>query len=67
MTEPRGLMPPMITVFNADESINEAGTRRFASYLVENGAHGVCPGGSTGEFIAMTLEERSSRSSAGPS
>jgi 4-hydroxy-tetrahydrodipicolinate synthase len=58
MAEPRGLMPPMITVFNADESINESGTRRFANFLVENGAHGVCPGGSTGEFIAMTLEER---------
>ena len=58
MVEPRGLMPPMITVFKADESIDEAGTRRFANFLIDSGAHGVCPGGSTGEFIAMTLEER---------
>ena len=56
--KPKGLMPPMITVFKSDESLDEAGTRSFVNFLLQNGVHGVCPGGSTGEFISMTLEER---------
>lgn len=56
--EIKGVIPPMITVFNDDETIDEKGTRNHTRFLLDNGMHGVAVGGSTGEFIAMTLEER---------
>lgn len=54
----KGIIPPMITVFHEDESIDAQGTREHLRFLIENGVHGVIPAGSTGEFIAMTLDER---------
>jgi len=54
----KGVIPPMITVFKEDESIDERGTRDHVNFLIENGVHAVSPGGSTGEMIALTLEER---------
>lgn len=56
--EIKGVIPPMITVFKDDESIDEEGTRDHVRFLLDNGCHGVVVGGSTGEFIAMRLEER---------
>lgn len=53
-----GLMPPMITIFNKDESIDEKGTRNHVDYMIANGVQALIPVGSTGEFAAMTLEER---------
>ncbi len=54
----KGLVPPMLTVFKKDESFDEQGTRRFVNFLIEKGAQGLIPCGSSGEFITMTLEER---------
>ena len=54
----KGIMPPMITAFSADEELDIAGTRKHASWLIENGVHGLIPAGSTGEFISMDLEEQ---------
>ncbi|MCX7013777.1 MAG: dihydrodipicolinate synthase family protein [Candidatus Sumerlaeota bacterium] len=54
-----GVIPPSITVFNDDdESINEQKTREHVDWLILNGIDGIAPCGSTGEFIAMTPEER---------
>ncbi|PKP58278.1 hypothetical protein CVT91_08870, partial [Candidatus Atribacteria bacterium HGW-Atribacteria-1] len=53
-----GLVPPMITPFREDESLDQEGIRRFADFLIEKGAQGLIPCGSSGEFITMTLEER---------
>ena len=53
----RGVIVPMITVFDDDESIDETGTREHADFLLANGVHGLAPCGSTGEFIAMMPEE----------
>lgn len=53
-----GIIPAMITVFDENEAIDEKGLRAHVNFLIENGVHGIAPGGSTGEFIAMTLEER---------
>ena len=54
----KGVVPPMITVFKDDGSIDERRTRDHVNFLIENGVHAIAPGGSTGEFIALTLEER---------
>ena len=56
--KPVGIYPPTITAFNADESINEEGTRAFVRNLLDAGVHGLAPMGSAGEFFALTDEER---------
>ncbi|HUK17384.1 MAG TPA: dihydrodipicolinate synthase family protein, partial [Bryobacteraceae bacterium] len=38
--------------------INEPELRRFVSWLIERGVHGLYPNGSTGEFTRFTPEER---------
>jgi 4-hydroxy-tetrahydrodipicolinate synthase len=53
-----GIVVAMITPFHADESLDEQGLRRVARFLVERGAHGLFPGGSQGEFYALTTGER---------
>jgi 4-hydroxy-tetrahydrodipicolinate synthase len=53
-----GIFIPMVTPFNADESINFSGIKECADFLVENGVTGVIPSGSTGEMIALTTEEQ---------
>ncbi len=54
----KGVIPPMITVFRDDETIDERRTRDHVNFLIENGVHAIAPSGSTGEFIALTTEER---------
>ena len=54
----KGIVPPMITVFKKDESLDGRGIRDHVNFLIDNGIHAIAPGGSTGEMIAMTLEER---------
>lgn len=54
----KGVIPPMITVFTDNEIIDEYRTRKHVNFLIENGVHGIAPGGSTGEFVALTVEER---------
>ncbi len=56
--KPVGIYAPTITAFNADESLNEKGTRAFVRYLLDAGVHGLAPMGSAGEFFALTDEER---------
>ena len=58
MSKIKGIIPAMITVFDDSEAIDEKGIRSHVNFLIENGVHGIAPVGSTGEFIAMTLEER---------
>jgi 4-hydroxy-tetrahydrodipicolinate synthase len=56
--KPVGIYAPTLTAFNADESLNEKGTRAFVRYLLDAGVHGLAPLGSAGEFFALTDEER---------
>ncbi len=53
-----GIYIPMVTPFNADESINFNGIKECTDYLVENGVTGIIPSGSTGEMVAMTPDEQ---------
>ena len=52
-----GVFPPAVTVVSGDE-IDATATLRHMRRVVDAGVHGFCPGGSGGEFIAFSLEER---------
>jgi 4-hydroxy-tetrahydrodipicolinate synthase len=56
--KPFGIYAPTITAFNADESLNEQGTRAFVRFLLEAHAHGLAPLGSESEFAALSERER---------
>jgi 4-hydroxy-tetrahydrodipicolinate synthase len=53
-----GIIVAMITPMQRDESVDEAGLRTVTRFLVGKGAHGLFPGGSQGEFFALTTQER---------
>ncbi|MCY4061995.1 MAG: dihydrodipicolinate synthase family protein [Chloroflexi bacterium] len=53
-----GIVPPMVTPFAADESIDEALLRAEVEHLIASaGVHGIAVGGSTGEGHALTTAE----------
>ena len=45
----QGVIPPTITVFDEDESVDYERTAAHARYVVDGGAHGVFPLGTNGE------------------
>ena len=47
----------MVTPFADDRSLDVAGARTLASYLVENGSHGVVVAGTTGESPTLSDDE----------
>lgn len=52
-----GVIPPLVTPFTADGSIDEAALRRVIRFNLDKQVHGVCPGGSTGEGHTLTIDE----------
>jgi 4-hydroxy-tetrahydrodipicolinate synthase len=56
--ELRGVVPPVVTAFHEDESLDAAGTAAHARFVVDRGAHGVFPLGTNGEFPLLTGGER---------
>jgi len=52
-----GVYSPTVTAIT-DEGIDAAATFRHIQRLVDAGVHGLCPGGSGGEFVGLTFEER---------
>jgi 4-hydroxy-tetrahydrodipicolinate synthase len=53
-----GIVPPLVTPFAADESVDEAALRADVRYLIEQAdVHGVVVGGSTGEGHTLTTDE----------
>ena len=48
----------MATPFDEAGRVDEAGARRLASYLVENGSHGLVVSGTTGESPTLNDEEK---------
>jgi len=54
----KGIVVAMVTPFHDDESLDEEGLRRIVRYLIGKGVHGLFPGGSQGEFFALTTDER---------
>src|SRR6266478_7370361 len=57
-TRLEGIFTPMLVPLDEQGQINEAELRRFVSWLIDRGVHGLYPNGSTGEFTRFTAEER---------
>ncbi len=53
-----GIYIPTVTPFNKDESINFSGIKEITKFLAENGVTGIIPSGSTGEMIALDVDEQ---------
>jgi 4-hydroxy-tetrahydrodipicolinate synthase len=53
-----GIFTPNIVPLDGAGEINEPELRRYTSWLIDKGVHGLYPNGSTGEFTRFTPEER---------
>ena len=54
----QGVIVPILTPLNSDETVDVESLRRLTRYLLENGVHGIWASGTTGEFPALTDRER---------
>jgi dihydrodipicolinate synthase/N-acetylneuraminate lyase len=54
----KGIFSPLLVPVDERGQINEKELRRFVSWLIERGVHGLYPNGSTGEFTRFTSDER---------
>ncbi|MCD7965237.1 MAG: 4-hydroxy-tetrahydrodipicolinate synthase [Clostridiaceae bacterium] len=58
MTEIKGIITPIITPMNEDESVNETELRRQVNRLIEAGVHGLFPFGTNGEGYILSEAEK---------
>jgi len=65
MSKFKGVVPPVITAFDADGSLNLDKTKAFIRHLVNKGVHGIFVAGSTGEYTLLSLQERKELFAAG--
>ncbi|MEA3407573.1 MAG: 4-hydroxy-tetrahydrodipicolinate synthase [Chloroflexota bacterium] len=56
--EIKGIVVPLVTPFNEDETLDESALRQVVNYLLDNGVHGLFSSGSQGESFALTAEEK---------
>ena len=54
----KGIIPPIITPMNEDESINENELRKQVNRLIDAGVHGLFPFGTNGEGYILSAEEK---------
>ena len=54
----RGVIVPILTPLNSDETVDTQSLRRLVNYLIDNGVHGIWASGTTGEFAALTDKQR---------
>ncbi|WP_099203799.1 dihydrodipicolinate synthase family protein [Scatolibacter rhodanostii] len=57
MYKPYGVIPPIVTPFNEDGTIDKQAMVSISKHLVDNGAHGLFPFGTTGEFYGVSDDE----------
>jgi 4-hydroxy-tetrahydrodipicolinate synthase len=57
MLKLEGVIPPLITPFNEDETISTDGLRRLVNYVIEGGVHGIICCSTVGEDIGFTDQE----------
>ena len=57
-TKGSGVMPAVMTFWNADESFNQKETERYVQWVLDCGAHSLSVTGSTGENISMSDDEQ---------
>jgi 4-hydroxy-tetrahydrodipicolinate synthase/2-dehydro-3-deoxy-phosphogluconate/2-dehydro-3-deoxy-6-phosphogalactonate aldolase len=53
-----GVVPPTVTAFDEDETVNAEQTAAHARFVVDRGVHGVFPLGTNGEFALLDGDER---------
>jgi 4-hydroxy-tetrahydrodipicolinate synthase len=53
-----GITPASMTIWNDDQTYNKRGMEKYLRWLIDNGAQSLSICGSTGENIAMNLEEQ---------
>ena len=53
-----GILVALVTPMTADEEVDYATLEKTVDYLISQGVHGLIPLGSTGEFYALTSQER---------
>lgn len=53
-----GVTPASMTIWNSDQTYNKKGMEKYLRWLIDNGAQSLSICGSTGENIAMSLEEQ---------
>ena len=56
--EIRGVIVPILTPLNSDETVDTNSLRRLVNYLIDNGAHGIWVSGTTGEFANLSNKQR---------
>ncbi|MBR1671857.1 MAG: 4-hydroxy-tetrahydrodipicolinate synthase [Fretibacterium sp.] len=54
----KGIIPPILTPMNADESINEKELRHQVNRMIEAGVHGIFAFGTNGESYALSPDEK---------
>lgn len=54
----KGIIPPVVTLFNEKGEFDWEANYLLADYLIERGVHGLLYMGSTGEFSTLMTEER---------
>src|ERR1035437_4722203 len=54
----QGIFTPTLVPLDERGQINEPELRRFISWLIDHGVHGLYPNGSTGEFTRFSEAER---------
>ena len=52
-----GIFPATLTMFDQNGDVDEQATWRHADWLIRQGVHGLVAAGTSGEFIALTMEE----------
>ena len=57
-TKFRGVIVPILTPLNSDETVDTHSLRRLVNYLLDNGVHGIWVSGTTGEFGALSDQQR---------
>ena len=58
MKKPVGIFPPMFTVWDKNEAYDQKGQERYMRWLIDNGAQSLVACGSTGENMALMIDEQ---------
>ena len=56
--EIKGIIPPVVTPMNADESVNIGELRNQVERQIQGGVHGIFPFGTNGEGYILSLKEK---------
>ena len=54
----RGVIVPIVTPLTPDEEVDVTSLRRLVNHVIDGGVHGIWAAGTTGEFVALTDEQR---------